>query len=111
MNINFFNLKRRVMTRIYLEYGKNMVLDYPDYFMLFLFLIASFILISIDDVLTNMPKNDLGDALNFFLMALRNTSLIIQVLIVGFFARVIFSGAKITYKSLGPRISALRFRY
>lgn len=94
------NLKRRVMARIYFEYTKSVLVNHPDYFMLAIFIIVSFVSISIHDVLINVPKNNLSGALSFFLIALRDTSWIIQILIAGFFVRVIVTGSVLAYKNL-----------
>lgn len=87
------------MARIYLQYTKNTFLEYPDYFMLALFLAISFVLVSISDVLSNLPKDSFPHAFNFLIIALRNTSLVLQILIVGFFVRVAVSVALFTYKN------------
>lgn len=82
------------MVRIYLDYSKNLFLEYPDVFMLFVFMIASLTMVSIGDVMVNLPKNDPGAMMNFLINALRNTSIIIQILIAGFFVRVIVVSVK-----------------
>jgi len=97
---NILNLKRRVMARIYVEYAKNILLDYPDYFMLLVFIVTAFILVSIHDVVNNLPKNDLSSAFNFFVDALQKTSWIIQVMIAGFLVRVIVISSKLTYRNI-----------
>ncbi|KKQ78023.1 MAG: hypothetical protein UT00_C0002G0021 [Parcubacteria group bacterium GW2011_GWA1_38_7] len=102
------------MARIYFEYTKNTFLEYPDYFMFALFIITSFMLISISDVLTNIPKDSFPHAFNFFVIALRNTSLIMQILIAGFFIRVVVGGAILTYKTINtkwPITKLIRLRY
>jgi len=105
------NLKRRIMARIYLEYTKNSFLEYPDYFMFALFVVTSFTLISVRNVLINIPKDNFPDAFNFFIAALKGTSLVIQVLIVGFFVRVIIGSAMLVYrnKDIGLRWFTSKF--
>jgi hypothetical protein len=93
------NLKRRIMARVYLQYTKNTFLEYPDYFMFSLFLVTSFILVSIRDVLINIPKDSLPHVFSFLIVALKNTSLVIQILIVGFFVRIIAGSAVLIYKN------------
>ncbi len=105
------SLKRRIMARIYFEYTKNMVFEYPDYFMLAIFIITSFTLISIIDVLNNIPKDNFPHAFNFFIYALRDTSWIIQALIAGFFIRVIVAGSALTYKNINTDWIVSKFRY
>lgn len=87
------------MTRIYFEYAKNAFLTYPDYFMFVLFVVISFVLVSIRDVLNNIPKDSLSGAFNFFILAIRNTSLALQILIMGFFVRVGVSSTILAYKN------------
>jgi len=94
------NLKRRIMARIYFEYIKNIFLEYSDYFMFALFLVISFMLISIQDVLVNIPKDNFSNIFNFFIVALRNTSWVIQALIAGFIIRITIAGSKLTYKNM-----------
>jgi hypothetical protein len=98
MNTNI-NLKRRIMARIYFEYGKNAFLDYPDYFMLALFVVTAFLLVSIHNVLANLPKDNISNVFNFLIVAVRNTSLVIQLLLVGFFTRVVIGSSILIYKN------------
>jgi|GEM_PF-4219911 len=111
MNTNFLNLKTRVMTRIYLRYIKNTFMERSDYFMFAIFVIVSYLLISIHDVLNNIPKNDMSSAFNFFLVAVRNTSWIIQVLIAGLFIRACTICAKLLYKNTMTNRLLAKFRY
>lgn len=99
--MNNSNLKRRVMIRVYVEYVKDAFMRYPDYFMFLLFVITSLMLVSMHDVFNNIPKNNLSSAFNFFLVALRETSLIIQILIAGFFVRTIVASIMLAYKNIG----------
>lgn len=93
------SLKRKIMARIYLQYTKNTFMEYPDYFMFALFLVTSFMLISISDVVSNIPRDSFPHAFSFFMIALRNTSLVLQILIAGFFVRVVVGSAMFTYKN------------
>ena len=88
------------MARIYLEYTKNTFLEYPDYFMFVIFLVTTFVLVSVRDVLVNIPKNDLSGTFNFFVVAFENTSLIFQVLIIGFVIRVVAGFSLAAYKNI-----------
>lgn len=119
---NILNLKRRVMARVYLEYIKSTFMEYPDYFMLGLFVLTSFALvlvheISVNDVLNNMPKDNLSSTFDFLWVALWNTSWIIQALIAGFFIRVIIGGSISAYKNIKDTSSnwtnwvSSKFRY
>lgn len=93
------SLKRKIMARIYFEYTKNTFREYPDYFMFAFFVVASFTLVSLHDVLINVPKDSLPGLFNFLVVAVRDTSWILQVLIVGFFARVAVAGFRAAYKA------------
>lgn len=113
-NINN-SLKRKIMARVCLEYGKNAVLEYPDYFMLGLFMVATFMFVSVRHVIINLTGTTLGGNLpgifNFLLAALRNTSWVIQLLIAGFFVRVAVSGVRLAYKNLNAYLGVTKFRY
>lgn len=87
------------MARIYFEYTKNAVLEHPDYFMFTLFLVTSFTLVSIHDVLNNIPKDSLPHVFNFLVTAIRKTSLAIQVLLAGFLVRVAVGSTMLVYKN------------
>lgn len=93
------------MVRVYVEYAKNIFFTYPDYFMSMVFMSASLALVSIRDVLSNVPKGSFSGLFYFFVSAARNTHWLLQALIAGFVARVIFSGAKIGYKKIRPSLS------
>lgn len=103
MITNFLNLKKRVMARIYFEYTKSVLVNHPDYFMLVIFLIVSLTSVSIFDVFKNLPKDNLSSAFNFSIAAILGTSWIIQILIAGFFVRVIVSGTIFGYKNLNTK--------
>ncbi len=102
MNNHLVNVatKRKVMTRIYFEYAKNVFFGYPDYFMSAVFLVTSFIFISLKDVLINLPKDTFSNFFSFFVVAIRDTNWIIQLLIAGFFVRVVIVGSKLTYRGI-----------
>lgn len=88
------------MTRVYMEYAKDILLGYPDYFMLLVFMVAFFTLNSIGHILTNIPKDNLTEVFNFLVSALEKTDWIIQALLIGFMARVLFVGSRLTYKNI-----------
>ena len=88
------------MARVYFEYTKNTLLEYPDYFMFAFFVATIFMFVSIRDVLINIPKDSLPNLFNFLVAALRNTSWIIQALIVGFLLRVSIVGSRLIYKNV-----------
>ncbi len=113
---NILDLKRRVMARIYMAYLKSIFMEYPDYFMVALFIITSLILvsvheISISNVFNNLPKNNLISAFDFLVVAVRNTSWAIQALIAGFLIRVIIAGSKLTQKNININWITAKFRY
>jgi hypothetical protein len=97
---NILNLKKRVMARIYTEYAKNVLMEYPDYFMLLVFMITFFTLNSIGHILTNIPKDNLAGVFNFLVAALEKTDWVIQAFIAGFLIRVVFVASKLTYKNI-----------
>jgi hypothetical protein len=108
------NLKRRIMARIYFEYTKNTFLEYPDYFMFALFLVTSFTMVSIRNVLINIPKDSFPHAFSFLMMAIRGTDLVIQMLIAGFLVRVVIGSAMLAYKNINTRwpiAKLIRFKY
>ncbi len=92
------SLKRRVMARIYLEYTKNLITEYPDYVMFLLFMVASFAFVSVRNVLANLPKDSLASTFIFFVSALKNTTWVIQVLIIGFLTRVAAASSVSAYR-------------
>jgi hypothetical protein len=106
----FLSLKKRVMARIYIEYTKNLVTRHPDYFMLGVFAVTSFLLVSTRDVLNNIPRNNLLGDFNFFIIAIRDTSWIIQIFIAGFFVRAIVGGFILVHKNFSNKWSLSRFR-
>jgi len=97
------SLKKRIMARIYVQYFKNILIDYPDYFMFGIFIIFSFVSISLYDVFVNtmsIIKTDFPSIFSFFYYAILNTSWIIQALIIGFLVRTAYIGIKTANKSL-----------
>lgn len=97
-----------------MEYARNALAEYPDYFMVVLFMVASFMMVSIHDVLTNIPKNDLASLFDFSIIAVRDTSWFLQVLIAGFFIRLIAAGSKATYhsvKNINPNSIFAKFKF
>jgi hypothetical protein len=95
------NLKRRIMARIYLEYTKNILGEYPDFFMAIIFIIALFTMIPFKEVIADMPKENLPSALQFLENYFMNSSWIIQALVVGFLIRIIVSGIRSLLKNSG----------
>jgi hypothetical protein len=93
------------MARVYIEYTKNLVVKHPDYFMLAVFVMTSFFLVSTRDVLMNIPRDSFPSFFNFFVVALRKTSFVIQIFIVGFFVRAIVMGAILVRKNFSDKLS------
>lgn len=110
MSNNLLNLKRRVMVRVYFEYTKGVLVNHPDYFMLGLFTVVSFFFVSIQDVLNNVPKDDIGSAFNFFVIAVRDTSRVLQILIVGFLVRLAVGGFLFVRRNI-DKLPLARLRY
>jgi len=94
------SLKRRIMARIYFEYTKNTFREYPDYFMFALFVAVVFTFVSLHDVLNNLPKDNFPGAFNFLVVAVRDTSWFIQIMIAGFLIRVAITGYKLIHKNV-----------
>lgn len=111
------NLKKRIMVRVYVEYTKSAVVKYQDYLMLGIFVIVSLTLVSIQDVLINagnISRTNLPSLFSFFTAALKNTSWMMQILIAGLFVRIIFLGAKLTYRNMNSnwtRTKLFRLKY
>lgn len=97
------SLKKRIMFRVYLEYSKNVLKEYPDYFMFAVFIIFSFISVSLYDVFintTSIIKNDIFSVFGFFGSAILNTSWIIKAFILGFLVRTSYVGLKSLNKNI-----------
>ena len=79
------------MARVYLEYGKRILLEYPDYFMFAFFAAAAFMLVSVRSVFVNLVKTvgvsvsggDWSGIFSFLFTALRDTSWVMQAFIAG----------------------------
>ena len=103
------------MSRIYFEYTKNTLLEYPDYFMSAFFVATAVMLVSIRDVFANLasvPEHNLSDIFNFLFVAMRDTSWILQALLAGFVLRVAFSGVRKVQKNMKfDWFATKRFRY
>ena len=82
-------LRRRVMLRIYLEYTKSLLVKYSDYFMGAIFLVSFFMMVSLKNVFTNMPKGDFGQIFNFLLLAFKDTDWLLQILLAGLLIRLV----------------------
>lgn len=121
------SLKKRIMTRIYFEYAKSLMIGYPDYFMLGVFTLTTLILVSVGDVFGNifnlLSSRNMAPSslLSFFWAAVMGTSWIIQLLILGFIVRILVAGSKVTYKGIRntnfdfipklSKISKIRLKY
>lgn len=103
------------MFRIYLEYTKDLILSRPDYFIFGIFAIFAFVSISILDVLANTTgilRNDAFSVFSFFIVAIKNTSWVMQVFIVGFIVRVVIAGTKPVFRNLNlRRWNLIKLRY
>lgn len=103
------------MLRVYAQYFKNILKEYPDYFMLGIFMICSFVSVSLYDVLvntTNIIKNDIFSVFGFLFYATLNTSWVIQAFIVGFLVRTAYASIKSMNKNArNTNWIMARFRY
>ena len=109
------SLKKRIMLRVYLQYSQNVLKEYPDYFMFAVFIIFSFISISLYDVFVNTTsiiRNDAFSVFSFFTSAILNTSWIIQAFILGFLIRTAYAGIKSISKNIrNTNWIMAKFRY
>lgn len=96
------SLKKRVMVRVYLHYARNAFGAYPDVFMFVIFLATSFTLVSFRDVFINLSSNNFRGVFSFLVSAIKETSLILQILMAGFVIRVAAAGVKWAHKNLRP---------
>lgn len=110
-------LKGRVMRRIYLEYFKNIFINYADYILPLSFTGILFAFVSVPNVLINMPKDNIYNTLNFLLAAIRDTHTTVQLLLalMSIWSCVFLSriALKISWKKLDllRGFGLLRIRY
>lgn len=109
------SLKKRIMFRVYLEYAKNVLKDYPDYFMFGIFIIFSFVSVSLYDVFINTKSiagTNFSSVFSFLFYAILNTSWILQAFIVGFLIRTGYISIKSINKNIrNTNWTLARFRY
>ena len=110
MNIE---LQTRVMRRIYIIYGKNFVMKNAEYALPLAFAFWLFSFVSIQNVVQNLPKDNLEGALNFILAAVENTEAVSQIILAAVFAWSIVSLSRFTYRNTSfiKNINFLRLRY
>ncbi len=75
------NLKKRVMLHIYVHFAKDAFLGHKGYFILLVFVVSSFVFVSIGDVLRNLPKDNLSHTFNFLIVAVRDTEWFMQAVL------------------------------
>lgn len=111
------NLKNRVMIRIYIEYFKNITLQYMEYILPGAFLLALFASVSVQNVLNNMPKDNINNTFNFFYIAVRDTEWAIQGVLALVAVWACFVASKFAYRIAFKKIDfikhfgMLRIRY
>ena len=104
------NLKRRVMSRIYIIYIKNTLLDNSVYLASILFITISILCVSIPNVLHNMPKDELAHTFGFMLVAVRNTEWFLQAMLLGIALWSIVWSVNLARKNIS-KLTLTRFRY
>ena len=90
------NLKRRVMSRIYIIYFKNLLVDKIAILILPIFATVSYMCVSLNNVLNNIPIDDLSGTFSFVLYAIRETELAMQIMFVAILVWLIIWSAKKT---------------
>jgi len=70
------------MSRIYIIYFKNLLVDNTAILILPVFATISYMCVSLHNVLHNIPKSDLSGTFNFTLSAIRDTELAMQIMFV-----------------------------
>lgn len=94
------SLKKRVMIRVYFVYARNIFLTYPDLFMSVIFFVTAFILVSFRSVFNNLLTSLSSGIWNFLVIAIRDTSIILQILMAGFIIRVAVAASKRAFKNI-----------
>ena len=96
-----YNLKNRVMTRIYIEFVKKAVLKRIEYSLPGAFLLALFASVSAQNIFNNMPKDKASNTFNFLVVAIRNTEWAIQLVFSATFFCLLYVMARLAYKNIG----------
>lgn len=97
-DIRISALKFRVMSRVYMEYVKNILVRRLDYILPGLFMAILFASVSIQSVFNNMPKDDVGHTFHFLYVAFVDTEWIIQGALGLIALWACFIASKFTYK-------------
>jgi hypothetical protein len=75
------DLKKRVMTRVYIQFFKNTVIENGEYILLAFLFVSMLAFVSIMDVLHNMPKDNLSHTFGFLTAAVKNTEWFIKAVL------------------------------
>lgn len=94
-----YNLKNRVMARIYMEFVKNAILRRIEYILPGAFLLALFASVSAQSIFHNMPKDRVANTFNFLVIAVRNTEWAIQLVFGATLLCFFYVIARLTYKN------------
>ncbi len=98
-------LKKRVMTRIYIEYGKNLLVKNMEFLVLAIILVSISLSVSLTSVFNNMPKDDMSNTYTFLKSAIRDTENLVKM--EGFLAVLWLAALSIRF---APRkLSNLKF--
>ncbi|MEK7117419.1 MAG: hypothetical protein AAB861_01455 [Patescibacteria group bacterium] len=110
MNNNFkINLKTRVMVRIYMEFVKSAIIRHIEYILPGAFLLVLLASVSIQNIMNNMPKDNMSHAFNFLFAAVRDTEWAVQGVVALLTVWACFTIFRFAYKLLWKRIDLLKY--
>ena len=108
-----YKLRQRVMRRIYILYGKNFAMQYGEFILPIAFFAGLFAFASVQNIFNNMPKDNLPHAFNFFIVAVRDTEWVLQILLLGVAVWALANVSRFALRRLNSlkNINLLRLRY
>ena len=86
------------MVRIYMEFVKSAIIRHIEYILPGAFLLVLLASVSIQNIMNNMPKDNVSNSFNFFFVAMRDTEWAVQGVVAALAIWVCFSGARFAYK-------------
>jgi hypothetical protein len=93
-------LKKRVMSRIYINYAKNSFIKNSEFFALDAVAGSMSLFISFPAVFQNMPKDNVVSTYNFLKSALNNTERSVQIESLALLACFFVYGFKMTFRNI-----------
>ena len=97
------------MARIYMEFVKSAIICRIEYILPGAFLLALFASISIQNIVNNMPKDNMSHTFNFLFVAVRDTEWAIQGVVALLTVWACFTIFRFVYKLLWKRIDLLKY--